>query len=229
MAQAVRSDDLSDPGHGRSVQQSPARRVRAEGLTFPGGEQQGRRGPVVLPVVPQLVQKLRAEHDHALASPLGMPDVDHAAQGVDVLGFQVAGLIDPQARGVDQAEEDSVFGHGEALQDALHLLRGEDHGEWGVLARHGDEGHHLRPAKDLFEQEAEGRIVASQPLWADGLSLKELDPAPDILLGGLVGRFTDSLLEPAQRGQILLAGSHRARPAILRSDASRSSTWLWLM
>jgi len=231
----MRGYHLADTRGGRGAQQGPAGGVRTEGTPLPGGEQQRWCRPLILPVAPEHLQEGGTEHNQALAAALGVADVDDPAQGVNVLGLQGDRLADAQAGGVDQGEEHAVLGHGEGPENPVHLGLGEDHRQRGVLPRHGDEGHLLGLAEGFPEQEGQGRIVATQPFRADGLTLEMLHPPADFLLGCLVGCLSGHLLEAADGRQILLDGSLGTGGHLkirLESRQSRAVAhvvppWLW--
>ena len=210
MPKHMGGDHLPDARHGRGAEQGPTRCLVAERLPGPAREQPGLGRALVLVVGPEQPVELRVHGHQPLPATLPVPHMDDLLHRVDVSGLQQAGLPDPQARGVDQGKEDPILGHQEPVEHPLDLGWAKDRGQGGVLPRHRDEGHLFWLAQRPPVEELQRRVVAAQPLWADGLGLEVVHPVPDCLLIRLAHLCTEEFLEASDRRKVLLDGPFRA-------------------
>ena len=147
MAKHMRAHDLADAGGGRRAQQGSPGGIRTEWTARLAGEQPGFGRLLMLVVGPQQSVEFGVHGHHPLLATLAVADVDHLQHGVNVPGLQEAGLVDPQAGGVDQGEKHPVLGGCKPVQEPLDLRPGQDRGQVRFGLGDGDPGHLLRLAQ----------------------------------------------------------------------------------
>ena len=168
-----------------------------------------------LPALPQQEQGALRQGDVAVAVALAAADVQEHALGVDVADFQVEGLTQAQAAGVDGGQGDAVIEGRDGGEDAADLGGGEDDGELelGVGADQFDLGG-PGTAEGLLPEQldgADGLGGAGAGEATFGLEVEEV--LAQFLGGDLLGGAVEVLAELADAGQVGLLGAGQQRAA----------------
>jgi len=209
VAEHVRAHDLADAGGGRRAQQSPARRLRADGVARFGREQPGLRRLLVLVVGPQQTVELAVHGHHPFLATLAVADVDHLLHGINVPSLQQARLRDPQAGGVDQGEKHAVLGRGETVQEFLDFRPDKDRRQVRLDLGTGDPGHLVRLAQGPSENEFQGGVMLPEPGGPHRLATEVIHPPTNGLLAGLCQVAAYEVLKSPDGPDVGFDGSFR--------------------
>ena len=140
MAQRVWRDALGEAGRAAGLLAGPLGSVPAEVAAGDhAGEQPLACGPRAPPVVAQILQQARGEHDVAVVAALAPLDADHHAPAVDVGRAQADGLGDAESRRVAGGQDDARAEDGDRIEKGDDLLGAGDHGQLGGLLGRGQD------------------------------------------------------------------------------------------
>ena len=202
-----------------------ALRATSAAMGRPTAREEPRRGrPSVLPVRAQDHQQAGAEHHQALLAALAA-HVDHPARGVDVPGLDATGLADTQAGGVHGGEEHAEARLLQRVEQAMHLLLAQHHGQLLDVLRPGQERRLCGSPQRLAVQEPKSGEVLSQSLGAQALPHQVPNPLPNLRLVEVGRRAAMELRELCNRAKVVGAGRLRvaAQLEILHHLASKSA------
>ena len=180
-------------------------------VAFGGEEETGMA--MGFPGLPEQEQGALGQWDVAVPVAFGGADVEEHAPGVDVADFQVEGLAEPEAAGVDGGEGDAVIEGGNGGENLAHLGGGEDDGEL-ELGGGTDQFDFGGPgaAEALLPKEfegADGLGGTGAGEAAFGLEVEEV--LAEFLGGGLLGGLVEMLGELADAGEVGLLGAGEDR------------------
>src|SRR5262249_27546605 len=188
MTQRVQTDGLAQAGPLRHPAHQPLHSTDAEVTVGAAAGKQPWPRPVATPVGPQLLQQPRRQGREAVRGAFALTQEHELPGGVDVFQAQGDQFADAQAQGIVGAEQGAVAVVGGGVEEARHLVRGEDGGELlGSLAV-GDPVDNVRPAEGDGKEEAQtGGDLVEEAEGDPLLDQLELELA-DLLGGGLSGR-----------------------------------------
>jgi len=160
------------------------------------------------PVLTEELQSGVRQRDIAILGSLSPMNVDHHALGVDVGYFQVLCLLEPEAAGVDSAEEGIVLGGVDAGKQWSDFLGAED-GREAVLGLGSEDAEDVPvPMEDVLVEELDAAIADAHCFgrpFTDVLAVEEV--VLKFLFGDLLGALAVELGEHADGSGVSLLGA----------------------